>query len=68
LHAYLHDPVEQRPALVWEPTYQAYRRDQSGHGAAAPVFVMSELDADVLVLLPGPYARCGPQISAAREP
>jgi hypothetical protein len=56
LGRYLTDPVERRPVLVWEPTYQEYRRIH-GTGAAPAMVTFTD---DVLLLLPGPYAVCGP--------
>jgi 4-amino-4-deoxy-L-arabinose transferase-like glycosyltransferase len=54
LARYLTDPEERRPILVWEPTYQEYRRT---HAASPPTPMVTFTD-DVLLLLPGPYAVC----------
>jgi 4-amino-4-deoxy-L-arabinose transferase-like glycosyltransferase len=60
LRPYLGDPVEQRPVLVWAPTYMEFRRGIAPEGTAggsAPALTFIHVD-DVLLLLPGPYAAC----------
>jgi 4-amino-4-deoxy-L-arabinose transferase-like glycosyltransferase len=58
---YLTDPVERRPVLVWEPTYQEYRR--MDRTAASPAMIT--FTDDVLLLLPGPYEVCAQDGRAA---
>jgi 4-amino-4-deoxy-L-arabinose transferase-like glycosyltransferase len=53
LARYLNNPQEQRPILVWQPTYQEFRRMRSDAYLATV-----SLTDEVLLLLPGPYAVC----------
>jgi 4-amino-4-deoxy-L-arabinose transferase-like glycosyltransferase len=63
LGPYLDDPRHRRPLLVWEPTYQEYRRTIASsaavHGRVSPPMrVVPQVVDDVLVVLPGPYGAC----------
>jgi hypothetical protein len=60
LNRYLYDPAEWRPVLIGEEYYRQFvRRDGSGVRAAGTSPAMIAV-FDVIVLLPGPYAECGP--------
>ena len=70
LQTYLFDSAEQRPALIWEPTYQEfwYRSGpaSSGSRSRSPNMVVFEnMLNDVFLLAPGPYGRCGAEASTS---
>jgi len=65
LERYIDDPAEQRPILVWEPTYQRFQREAEAAGTPAsrqttstPMVVFTDIIDNVLLLLPGPYGVC----------
>jgi 4-amino-4-deoxy-L-arabinose transferase-like glycosyltransferase len=66
LGRYLDDPAQQRPILVWEPTYREYWRTTGAAEAvragrtSPPMVVLSDIVDNVFLLLPGPYAVCSP--------
>lgn len=64
LATYLRDTTQQRPVLVWQPTYREFREAAgpdtvvaTGSPAATPTVALPD---DVLLVLPGPYAVCAP--------
>jgi 4-amino-4-deoxy-L-arabinose transferase-like glycosyltransferase len=58
LARWLADPAEQRPVLVSDTVYQAFRR--AGHAAPSrPVSPAMANFPNVSLLLPGPFASCG---------
>jgi len=72
LGPYLEDPANQRPVLVWEPTYQEYRRKAAASGSAhghvsPPLLIDKAIVDDVFVVLPGPYGGCSPAPSSAQR-
>ena len=59
LNAALFTPGQQRPVLIDEPDYREFKR---AHEAALPDVPAVPL-REVLLLLPGPYAVCGPSVT-----
>jgi 4-amino-4-deoxy-L-arabinose transferase-like glycosyltransferase len=64
LQTYLFASTEQRPTLIWEPTYQEFwHRSEpaasAGRGPSPGMVVFEDTLNDVFLLLPGPYGRCG---------
>jgi hypothetical protein len=66
LPKYLYDPAEWRPILVWEPTYQEFRHDRPGRTESPAMIVFDDIQHDILLLLPGPYAACSAEAAAVR--
>ena len=71
LGRYLTDSAEQRPVLVTEETYQAFRYDpahvQSAVTRSPAMVVFRDLgNNNVLLLLPGPYAVCEADVLEAQ--
>jgi hypothetical protein len=71
LFKYLYDPQEQRPVLIAESWYESFK--QTSAAAAIPPMpdgqgspAVLKLD-DALLLLPGPYAVCGPPGNARAQ-
>lgn len=72
LERYIYDPAEQRPSLVWEPTYQQFQREADAAGTPAsrqttstPMVVFTDVIDNVLLLLPGPYGVCSSESGMA---
>ena len=59
-HRFLNEPGAQRPLLVSDAVYAAYRaaREAAGHHDATPPLVTS---LNTMVLLPGPFGVCSPE-------
>jgi 4-amino-4-deoxy-L-arabinose transferase-like glycosyltransferase len=59
LGPYLGDPAEQRPVLIWAPTYVQFQREiEPGRGSNRPPALAFIHVDDVLLVLPGPYGVC----------
>ena len=56
LQAALFDPGRQRPVMIDEADYRAFKADHGDALRGVPVLPLRE----VLLLMPGPYAACGP--------
>lgn len=56
----LYDPAEQRPVLISDAVFAAYRtaREAAGHRDPSPPLVNS---INTMVLLPGPFGVCSPE-------
>jgi len=70
LDASLNDPSQHRPILIWDLRYQEYRRRQAVSAPAWAQRVVSPMltFADILLLLPGPYAACSADAAGSGEP
>ena len=72
LGRYLDDSSEQRPILVWEPTYQQFQDRPAASTsattqAASASLVFRDIQENVLLLLPGPYRVCSPDAPTRRN-
>src|SRR5262249_34438238 len=65
VYRFLTDPAEQRPVLMSDRRYQAFR-DDVGKPRGLPTTPMAVFHHSLL-LLPGPYAACAPEVSALRD-
>ena len=70
LQTYLFASAEQRPVLVWEPTYQEYwyRSEPEAfadRGRSPNMVIFEDVPNHVFLLLPGPYSRCGAEASVS---
>jgi len=59
LNAALFTPGQQRPVLIDDPDYREFKRDHEAELRDVPALPLRE----VLLLMPGPYAVCGPSVT-----
>ncbi|MEO7270680.1 MAG: hypothetical protein ABIX28_03215 [Vicinamibacterales bacterium] len=55
----LFTPGQQRPVLIDDPDYRAFKADHEAALREVPALPLRE----VLLLMPGPYAACGPSVT-----